>query len=43
MKYPVRNNHELSADFIHFDANEKIKRGIAKMTKIIGAISRCLY
>ncbi len=41
MKYPTRNNHASSVDFIQPETNEMIKRGIARMIKTIGAINIC--
>jgi hypothetical protein len=42
MKYPIRNNHESSDDFIHLLANEMIKRGTASITNTTGTINKCL-
>ncbi len=42
MKYPKRNNHESLVDFIQPDANEMIKRGIARIANTDGPIKRFL-
>ncbi len=42
IKYPITNNHESSADFIHFDANDIIRRGKASITNTTGPINKCL-
>jgi hypothetical protein len=42
MKYPNRNNHESLVDFIQLDANEMIKRGIARIINTNGPIKRFL-
>jgi hypothetical protein len=42
IKYPIRNNHASSVDFIQPEKNDIIKRGIARIIKTIGAINKCL-
>ena len=42
IKYPQRNNHASSDVFIHLDIDIRIKRGNARVTNTIGAVSKCL-
>ena len=42
MKYPMRNNHDSSLDFIHFEIEAMIRRGNARITNITGAVKRFL-
>ena len=42
IKYPIKNNHESFADFIQPDANNIIKRGIARLINTQGPIKRFL-
>jgi hypothetical protein len=41
IKYPKRNNHGSRPDFIHPERNEIIKRGIARITRMIGLRIKC--
>ncbi len=42
IKYPIKNNHASPDDFIQPETKEIIKRGVARITNISGAINRCL-
>ncbi len=42
IKYPTRNKHASSIDFIHFDTNVMIKCGNERITNTIGAVNKCL-